>query len=195
MPTVRLDSPASPIGYAEQRDFMRLATDDEQPLVEELLLAASAWLTRETNVALLDTAHRLELARFPRCREIELWPVPLASVASVVYDDADGVEQSLDAAAYTVDYARLPARLVLKRGQSWPATAGEPGSVRITYSSGHGTADRVPAELRAAVRLMAAHLFENREPAAPVAMSEVPMALQRIVELHRFPNPDPEPED
>jgi hypothetical protein len=44
----------------------------------------------------------------------------------------------------------------------------------------------VPELLLAAVLLLVGHLYENREAASPVAITEMPMGLESILSLYRY---------
>ena len=77
-------------------------------------------------------------------------PILLQTVASSVYD---------------VDTFRIPGRVTLGYGQSWPTPRDEFSAVRITHVCGYGTSgDDVDLNLRHACLLMISNMYENREP-------------------------------
>jgi hypothetical protein len=71
---------------------------------------------------------------------------PVSSITSVKYLDSTGAEQTLSSAVYTLISESLPPRLVLKTGQSWPATYSADNAVRIRFVAGYGAASAVPGE-------------------------------------------------
>ena len=97
---------------------------------------------------------------------LELPPSPLAAVPNVTvttYDNADAPTVITVNDYWYVDTASEPGRLVLRSGESWPVDE-RPGAMGvITYVCGYGaTGASVPAELRHAVLLLAAWMYEHR---------------------------------
>jgi uncharacterized phiE125 gp8 family phage protein len=86
-------------------------------------------------------------------------------ITSVKYDDADGVEQTVDPSVYRVLAASSAApRLSLAYNQSWPSPRSQPEAVRIRYVAGYGEqGSDVPAPLRHAMLLQIGSWYEQRE--------------------------------
>lgn len=113
---------------------------------------------------------------------IRLERPPLQSVTSITYYDADGNQQTLGTSVYGVDTKTQPALIYLKDGQSWPATATRHDAVTITYVAGYGDdAADVPSPARHAMKMLIAHLWENREAAGQAALKEIPMSVQWLL--------------
>lgn len=93
----------------------------------------------------------------------DFWHVPLAPVRSVAitYVDTDGVEQTLADTVYELRNEDLSTAIVLKYGQTWPAT--QPGS-RITVTAETGYTLMPPA-LKHAVLVWIGDAYEVRENA------------------------------
>lgn len=123
---------------------------------------------------------------FPRL--IELPWAPLQS-AVITYVDANGDTQTLDASLYTVDTDSEPGRIYPADGQCWPVTRAIPKAVKVRYVAGYGDeAADVPEQLRHAVAMMTAELFNNREDSAPVTLARVPWGVKALVgsyKMHR----------
>ena len=115
--------------------------------------------------ALMRQTLRLTLDAFPSGREAIIIPrPPLASVTGITYVDEAGITRTLDPAAYLVDAASEPGRIVPAPGTLWPATQAErPGAVSATYTAGYASAAAVPACIKQWLLLNAAALFEHRE--------------------------------
>jgi uncharacterized phiE125 gp8 family phage protein len=62
-----------------------------------------------------------------------------------------------------------------------------PGAVRIDYVAGYATAGAIPADLRAAVKLLVGHLYENREASAPGTLNVIPLGARRILDNWYMP--------
>jgi uncharacterized phiE125 gp8 family phage protein len=112
------------------------------------------------NRSILTQTWRLELDCFHE-KEIRLPLGPVQSVASVVYMDVDGVEQTLDAQEYRFICINGIDYLVSKHGYSWPTTQSERGAVKITYVAGfHATA--APKPIKQLTLHMCYELYHNR---------------------------------
>jgi uncharacterized phiE125 gp8 family phage protein len=160
---------------------------DDDTLIESLIIAATEYVEKRTRQVFITRTFQLTLDSFPSCRTITLPRPPLVSVTSIVYTDAAGDQQTLSASVYTVDVATRPGRIVLKSGQGWPQTTDDANAVTITFSAGYGDADAVPELLKAAIKLLVGHWFENREAATEGALSPAPMAVESIITMNAFP--------
>jgi uncharacterized phiE125 gp8 family phage protein len=64
---------------------------------------------------------------------------------------------------YTLDAASSPPRLVLREGLTPPQPLNQPGSITIKVNAGFGyDATSVPADIRQAMLVAAAHWFGHR---------------------------------
>lgn len=187
-----------PVTYAEMVTHLKLDSDSEQTYVEALIVAARRMFEEFTGKSLVNTVWRAHWDYLPRVgtyvgapvsREIELPRAPLVSVAWIKYLDSAGVEQTFNAANYTLEAGLDPrrfSRLWLNADADWPELGDFPGALRCQFTAGYGAAGaNVPAEIRAAIKLLAAHLFENRLPVnIGNIVNELPMSLRSIIELH-----------
>lgn len=100
---------------------------------------------------------------------LKLTKAPLISVASVKYDDASNVEQTLDTTEYQVDTTSEPGRI--RFIGSLPEVFDKPNAIRIRYVAGYGasgadvTAQRLLIPSRAKIGILrgVADLYENRQ--------------------------------
>jgi uncharacterized phiE125 gp8 family phage protein len=114
---------------------------------------------------------------------------PLQSVSSVTYLDLNGATATWDAAEYDVAPGGVAAHATLrpKSGYSYPNVEYGQEAVVITAVVGFGDSSAsVPEDLRAALLLMAGHLYNNREAvSAGVAMIEVPKGYDALIASYR----------
>lgn len=180
---------ASPVTVAEMTTHLRLdGLDVQTDFLEGLIAAAADFVQTETRQQLSPATWRHSRDAFPRGRVLKLPKPPLRSVESVQYVDANGDTQTLSAGAYTVDAASMPGRIVLNDGQSWPDTADRPNAVTVEFAAGRATVADVPALLKLAVRLLAAHFYENREAVVTGTIAtELPLALRSILDQNAYP--------
>ena len=171
---VLVTTPPQPfVSLAEAKAHLSVELSDthEDALITALIAAACAhidgpegWLGRSIGQQTLE----LRRCGFPTWFDL---PYPLVNaVTSVVYDDADGVEQALDAGSYRV-YGGVIARAP---SFSWPATENAQESVRVVYEAGY---EEVPAPIKQAVLLMVGDMFKHRESTQIGAINDVPMSM------------------
>lgn len=97
-------------------------------------------------------------------RFIELTKGPLISITNVKSFDSDDAESTFAAANYYADTASRPGRIVLRSGSVWPTNVRSVNGLVVTYKAGFGAeAANVPFQLRQAIKVIAAHWYENRE--------------------------------
>lgn len=181
-----------PISLDEAKQFCRIDTDltDENDLISSLITAAREQIEVQTGRAFAVQTLRVTLDKFPtKSLSVVLPRGPLLEVVSVDYDDADGEEQTMDEADYTVHpYGMLGA---IQAVTSWPITSGAHGCVRITYSCGYSVpptgedeaeSELIPARARTAILYMINHWYERRDAVIVGSISSVlPMAVHSLI--------------
>ena len=175
-----------PVSFADMEDHARISDADlvEQGYVESLVAKARRYVERTLSRQLITATWQLSLEAFPE--EIELWKLPVQSVASIQYVDADGVAQTLDEDQYQVDVAGqdVPARIKPAYGCSWPTTRGDTyGAVTVTFLAGYGAeSEDVPETIRHGIELLTAHLYRLREPVnVGYIVNAVPLTLEAML--------------
>lgn len=177
--------PASePVSVATLKLQCRIASDDtsEDALLTAYIKAAREMVESDTERCLMTQTHKLYLERFPS--EIVLDRVPVTSV-SVQYYDADNSLQPLAGTEYGVLVFAEPAKIVRAYGRSWPSTYKRPDAVQVTLGLGYASDSAVPEKAQQAIRLLAAHWYENRETVGRVT-GEISMAYSALVERLRW---------
>ena len=159
-----------PVSYAEMDYHMRLTTisgdlSNETTYVEGLITTARKYIEEMLGRKLIYQNWTYYLDEFPSESEIEL-PFPtLSGVNSVKYYDTDITEYTLSTDDYVVDTESLTGRIVLKYSVSWPTTILHTSNpIHINYDCGYGAAaSDVPEPIKAAIKIMAADMYEQRE--------------------------------
>jgi len=165
MSLVLVTPPAvEPVSLAEAKAHLRIDDTADDAVVSALITTARNLVEEHTSRALVSQTWELQLDGWPCV--IRLPRPPLVSVLSITYTDPNGAERTLAPAAYKVDTVTEPGRIVSAYGLSWPDCRDEIAAVRVRYSAGYGPAADVPAALRHAVLLTAAHLYDHRDSAA-----------------------------
>jgi uncharacterized phiE125 gp8 family phage protein len=99
----------------------------------------------------------------------------LQSVTSVKYKNSSGTETTMTVSSeYIVETnGNQCGRIVLPYGKTWPSfTAYTSHPIAITFVAGWTSSSSVPYQIKAAIKLVAADLYANRE--------------QQIVSMHEF---------
>jgi uncharacterized phiE125 gp8 family phage protein len=180
---VRTVDPAPLVTLDQAKAHLNVLHDDDNDKIEDLVTAAVDLLDGYggmTGKALVEQTWAWHLPAFPTCRRLALPVMPLISVESIGYLDADGAAQTVDDvdALVTVRDGLL-ADITLKAGAAWPATACDPRAVTITFKAGHGAPAAVPRKVYQAVLLLLAHWYAN--PSA-VNVGNITTALPFAVE-------------
>lgn len=159
LPTVVTVTPASePVTLAEAKAQCRVDGSDSDTELNIYILAARTFVEEYCGIKLVSQTVLMQAHSF--CDLIDLPTAPLISVTSVKYLDADGVEQTLDAAVYEVVNTGLEPQIRRKVGQVWPTIRiCVSDAVRVTAVVGYAT---VPEPIRAAIMLIISSWFDNR---------------------------------
>lgn len=173
------ESPADlPVTVSEAKEHSRITTSSDDAYIEQLIMAAAQYAQERTGCAIGVQVWEGALnsffadcsapyAGYSRADVICLPLPPLNEVLSVKYTDANGDEQTLDAALYVVDTFGVKASIRRAFGEVWPATRCEPDAVRIRFSCGYSPNGSpaplaLPPRLRQAVLVMVNEMYDNR---------------------------------
>lgn len=169
---------------------LRLDVDEvgEQDLIEQYAASARARAEAITRSRFITQTVQLRLDGFG-CgigEAIPLQIAPIQSVAAVRYIDGGGVQRVLPPSEYRLIKSRQPYELWPRYGQTWPVSRADADVVEIDMVVGYGnTGASVPADIRQALRLMIAAMFDNRENivhgSAPV---ELPEGARQLLSAH-----------
>ncbi|MEM1345185.1 MAG: head-tail connector protein [Pseudomonadota bacterium] len=153
---------AEPVTVAEAKVHSRIDGSHEDTLIAALIRAAAEAIEHRTRHRLMRQTVRLTMRRFPRRIQLPVWPV--VSVQQIAWDDINRAEQVLDPSRYILIEDQRPREIAPAYGLTWPTPIADYNSVRVDLVVGHATAPAgVPADLRAALLMMFAHLYEHRE--------------------------------
>jgi len=160
--SVKLFLPPSeePVSLAEARAHLRLESGEDDYLAD-LITASRRHCESFQGRAYVTQTWDLYLDAFPGgCIKVPL--PPLQSVTFIKYKDSAGVLQTLAASDYVVDAYSEPGLIFLAYGKSWPSTYPEANAVQIRFAAGYGAAAAVPQEMKHAILLKLADLYEHR---------------------------------
>lgn len=164
--TILATGPAlgEPVTLAEAKAHLRVDTSAEDGLIESLIAAARAHLEAVTGLALMSRGFRLILDDWPADGVIPIARSPVQAIDAVTVYDGEGEPAAIDLAGSLLDGRARPARLVLG-GVLAPGAAIN--GIEIDFTAGFGTAADVPPELKRALLLHVAHMYEFRGAVEP----------------------------
>lgn len=162
------------ISLDEARLHLRVTPDEnspgehpDDPLIRALISAARDYVERRLFRALCPQTIEFVADEFPTDAWIELPMAPVNQIISVAYTDAGGV--STPFATYDSDLVSEPARLSAGVGSAaWPSTQVGYNVVRVRYTAGYSLPGEspdnpMPSSIKAAMLLLIANWYENRE--------------------------------
>jgi len=177
-----------PVTVAELKLHSRIDTDAEDSLIEECIAAAREAYENYTSRVLVTSTVKQFYDAVPSGREIVLLRGPVSAISAVKYLDEDGAEQTFASSNYATALTRTPGRIWLKDDADWPDVGSFPSCFWVEFEAGHGdAASDCPATARAAVRMLAAHFYENRLPLnIGNIVNELPFSLKHLLEQDRL---------
>lgn len=172
-----------PVSRADLMAHLRLGTgfaepSGEEDLIDRLIVEATAEIEARTGLALIARECRLTASKLERDGRLTLPVGPVSALASASIQGLDSNE-TFDTNDLTLDPGVARPRLSVG-GAPLPALGtGERAVIDFTAGFGVAAGD-VPATLREAVLLLAAHRYGTRGQDAPE-----PAAIGRLVARHR----------
>lgn len=169
-----------PVTLEDAKLHLRVDHDTEDDLISAMISAARESCEHETDRAIAVQTLELAIDEFP-VDGIQLLRPPVASIESVVYVDAEGVDQTMPSTSYYLDIAQEPSWLLPAVGADWPATREQANAVRVRYVAGY---TECPQALRAWILLRLGTLYRTREADGEKPVAASPFA-DRLLDRYR----------
>jgi uncharacterized phiE125 gp8 family phage protein len=185
----RLAEPVvEPVSLFEVKEHLRVPVDvaDDDAQMVAWIAAGRRMIESRLGRALTLTHWQARLVGVGCGCSCDGVPLPMPPVyvdaehpLEVFFRNGDGVKTTVDPSAYVVDDDRWPARLRTRTG--WPGACCET-SVYVRFWAGVRTAEEVPAQVRAALKMLVASWYENREAVATESGAVVmPLAVDALL--------------
>ena len=183
-----------PITLEEARDHLRLVASGsplshpDDATVEAYIKAATGYAEDRTNKVFAQREFTLKRASFQRVMELPVFPV--LSVDTISYVDGDGTTQAMDASNFQTVIDRTPAFIVLEDVPSVDDKTFNAVTITVTVGiesdNSPPDADKIPEQVKQAIKLMVGHFYENRE-AVNIGniTATVPFATDALLWPHR----------
>lgn len=166
-----------PITLAQAKAHLRVDHSDDDSVITAMTKAARAHI--EAACAVRFAARTGATFKCDTFEDLARLPAsPVTSITSISYLDTTGASQTLASTVYELRADGLEAGIVLKSGQTWPAT--QPGS-RLTVTAAIGYAS-APEDIQHALLMLTAHFYDNRSTVAVgLSVAELPMSVNAMI--------------
>ncbi|MEM9059818.1 MAG: hypothetical protein AAGD13_05085 [Pseudomonadota bacterium] len=180
----------TPVPLREFGAHLRLShgfNDDgsEDGLLELYLRNATAMVERKTSLALINRICTLQVPCWNRDGHLVMPIGPVTSIDTIQFKSPTSTVD-LDESDWSLQAATTRQKLTGSLGGAlWPIPHGSIAELRFTAGFG-GTWNDVPPDLRQAVIILAAHLYENRfGELAGSETGDMPVGVLAAIERHR----------
>ena len=183
-----------PITLTEAKAALDIAYADKDTLINGLIAAATSYLDGWTGIlgrALCEQTWRQDFDSFWACMPLPLFPV--ISITSVKYRDTLNVEQTVDAANYSLKENDLGGYVRFLSTYSAPSLYVESPAVSVTYKAGYANTgtdpnftSTVPDAIKQAMLLLVRHWFDN--PSSVIigaTVEKLPFAVDALLSPFR----------
>lgn len=165
----------------------RIKHANEDTVIDFWIAAADAYVEKRTNLALMKQTLKLRLRRI--LHVVYLPRTAAASITSVKSTATGGTETTIASSSYVQTVDRMLTRIDLT---DIPA-CGQDGMMEIVYDAGAADPTEVPAPLRQASYLLAAHWLTSREAAFMDVRTmnvekRIAYGVEELVREYRVPN-------
>jgi uncharacterized phiE125 gp8 family phage protein len=168
---------AEPLTLDEVKGHLRVEHSDEDALITALIQATREAVENYTNRQLMPATYELI------CDELEhitLPKAPFLELVSIQYTNSADVLTTLPSDHVTVLDGADPAVILFIKPTDYKKTLN---GVKITFTAGYTS---VPESLKAAMKLLIGHLYENREESIiGVQANQLPKASEYLMGPYR----------
>jgi len=158
---VSVQPTVEPVSVAELKEHARIDHGHEDERLAGLIKTARMMVEKDTRRKLCTQTVVLNLDYLPTYIVPEV--LPIQSITSIQYYDANNTLQTLASATYEADLYAEPILIRPAFGQTWPTTYDRFNAVAVTMQAGYGAASAVPEDAKQAMLLLASHWVEHRE--------------------------------
>lgn len=183
----RTSPPAvAPVTPDEAKEQMLVSHSDDDAYITSLIAAAVAYVdgTGLLGRAMITQSWAQWVSQSPGWVRLKMGP--FQELTSIEYYDAAGTLQTASTGDFEIRKAGDYVVLKPEDGKAWPNAQMRADAIKITYVAGYGdSADDVPASLRAAIKMLVAHWYLNREAVSAQAMENIPLGFDDLIGTER----------
>lgn len=185
--TRTVDPAELPVSLDEAKQYCRIEHDDENSLIESLIAAAVDYLDGPSGIlgrAIIAQQWLLELDAWPNRLALPIEPVSSVTVRYI--DELGAVTDVPESQLVLTDVPSARTVLEWIDGFQVPLLSDKRYPVKITITSGFAAAANVPEGIKAAIKMMVGHWYDNRETVVlGMSVAELPMAVNALLARYR----------
>lgn len=183
---------AEPVSYDEAADHCRVDSDDDKAYLTALICVAREYVERVTGRATMKATWKAVAPRWGSFSDAKnalafpLFRTPLVSISSVYYYAPGAAETTeMTSTLYSAITTTEPGSIYIP-GDLPDVDEDRPDAIQISFIAGHSTASAVPPIMRHAIKLLVAHLYEQRVPIqSGGSISAIPYTLGDMIRNQR----------
>jgi uncharacterized phiE125 gp8 family phage protein len=154
------------------KQHLRVTHGEEDTLIQQYINAAALLIEKMSGNLLTRRVVTQQFSSFST--RLPLFWGPDPDAVGIAYTDTDDAPQ-------TITDARIVGGWLYAPEASWPSIASD-SEIEVTYTAGWAEA---PADLMSAQLLLVGAWYENRSAIAEKALTEVPLAVDALVQPYR----------
>lgn len=151
---------SEPITLSEAKLHLRVDGTDEDSLIQTLISSARQMAEAYTWRPLMPQTWKLFSDRNEVGDYLILNKAPVTSIVSVSYKNDANAYVTLSPSAYETDLVGEPARIKII---NHPVVSDKLNAWCVEFQCGYSGQNTVPDAIKAAIKLIVAHLYEHRE--------------------------------
>ena len=192
------------VTQAEIKAWNKIDSSDDDTVVALIERAVHNWAKDFTNRSLtsityqlfIDTVDAIDIPIqegfyigtdvFMNPRTILLPRSPVSSVTHVKYYDDNDSATTFSSSKYYVDNVSVPARIVLRQGETFPSSLRVANGIEIQYVAGYGATTAGPYDIKSACLEYSAYLFEHRGDLLDGKAVTAPYAATQLLQQYKI---------
>jgi len=172
---------AEPVSLAEAKLHLKVDNSADDTLISALITAARQHLERHCNSAFVTQTITEVWPSFYKRNHCSVAPVQSLTTLQHISEGA-AIYTTTDASLYGFDTYAKPAYIYRMPDMTYPITEDVPDAVKAVYVAGYGAAASVPVPIKAAILLVVADLYENRQD----TIKRMPSAAEYLIAPYRY---------
>jgi len=158
------DATESVLSLAEVKNYLRVDFNDDDNLISVLIKSSVNQVESLIQKSLISTELEFLMDGFPKNgNEFSLSIYGVTEISSIKYFDENDTLQTWDSSNYTIDLDSFRTRIGLNTNSTFPTTNDKYHSVVVRFKSGKPNAASVEEDIKNALLLIIADMYERRE--------------------------------
>jgi uncharacterized phiE125 gp8 family phage protein len=177
-----------PVTLEDAKEQLSIQDELQDVNITRRIKEARQWTEEFMGRSLITQTWEMAFNTWPK--EMRLRRMPVASITSIKYIDAAGVEQTVSSADYTLDTYAPFHTVRLAYNTTWPSHQDIVNAIKVRYEAGYGSVGTlVPGPIREAILLAVGHWTRYQAVAeSGVSITRIPFAVENLLSPYRVIN-------